>query len=99
MPIPFTQYLLPNGKTKKIQISLDLETEDLANQFIEAGGCFEAEMLTDYKTVSLTACFVVDDEMQDIASEVIENGPEVPEAVKRLVESATEFLLQAETKI
>lgn len=83
--IPFTQYLRPDGQKRAVEIERGAETEAVAKRFIDAGGRFELEMLGDMKTVSLTACRIVDNEPQDIACELCENGPEIPSAVDHLV--------------
>ena len=84
--IPFTQYLLPNGRKTSVVIGMPEDVADTALSLIKQGYRFECEMLSDYETVSLT---VVDpDDTGDIAIEVIKNGPEVPPAVERLVAKA-----------
>ena len=52
-----------------------------AKEIVNAGFQFECEMLSDYKTVSLT---IADDD-EDLAIEVVPNGPDVPPAVDHLV--------------
>jgi len=90
--IPFTQYILPDGRREHVEISRP-EVAPLADRFIEAGGKFECEMLNDYKTISLTAAFETGDAgWQDIAIKLVPNGPEVPHAVSALVEAAVQFL-------
>lgn len=84
MAIPFTQYLLPNGKKREERIERPAEIEALARQFIEAGGRYECEMLTTGE-VSLTAVYAVDDEPEDVEIEVCQNGPDVPLRVDDLV--------------
>lgn len=90
--IRFTQYLRPNGRKRITEIERTPEIVLLANKFIIAGGWFESEELTTGQ-VSLTACFMIDEEPQDIAFEIIPNGPGVPEAVDRLVHKAIKFLV------
>lgn len=82
--IPFTQYLRPNGRPRETGIDRPADVEALAERFIASGGWFEAEVLST-GDVSLTACAIVDDEPQDIDIEIAPNGPEVPQAVDRLV--------------
>lgn len=84
--IPFTQYLRPDGRKKETGIERPEEVEALAHSFIEAGGKFEAEVLSDGQ-VSLTACQEIDGEWQDVAIEICANGPGLPETVDRLVHS------------
>jgi len=90
--IPFTQYLLPHGRKAPRWIKMPTEIEDLAKRFIDDGGWFECEMLGDMKTVSLTACKTIRGEDQDIEIEVVENGPEIPSAVERLVRKAAKWI-------
>lgn len=81
--VPFTQYLLPNGRTKQVAFGVTGETAVKARSILDKGCKFEAEMLPT-GMVSLS----VSDGEQDIAIEVTPNGPEIPEAVVRLVEAA-----------
>lgn len=80
MTIPFMQYLRPHGETSSVTIDRPADIEKLAHEFMIRGGRYEAEILTTGE-VSLTA--VMDDD--DIAIEVCVNGPDVVEAVDRLV--------------
>lgn len=88
MSIPFTQYLLPDGRKKAESIARPAAIEALARRFIDAGGYFECEMLTDMETVSLTAG--IDDE--DIAIRLARNGPDIPVSIDALVREAAAFL-------
>ena len=91
MTIPFTQYLLPNGRKRATSIDVDEETKKLAQQFMDAGGYFECEILST-EDISLTACFDQPDGDNDIAVEVVQNGPDVIKAVQKLVRNAVEWL-------
>lgn len=86
--IPFTQYLMPNGRRDSVWIERPAAIEAKAQAIIAAGFRFECEMLSDYGTISLTIADPEADE--DVAIEVCANGPEVPTAVDRLV---TEFVI------
>ena len=46
--IPFTQYLRPDGRRRETGLKHELEIEDLAQAFINAGGWFECEVLTTF---------------------------------------------------
>jgi hypothetical protein len=85
--VPFTQYLLPNGRTRVIHIDRPPEIETLALEVMERGGRFECEILTTDE-VSVTCVGEVDGEEQDVAIEVCFNGPEVPNAVDRVIRAA-----------
>jgi hypothetical protein len=89
--IPFTQYMRPDGRKVKVSIERPAEIEALAKRFIEAGGWFDAEHLTTGH-VSLTAGFVIDDESDEIAIRVVENGQSVLGAVDELVRETARFL-------
>jgi len=85
--IPFTQYLRPDGRKRPVSIEVPTKIAQLAFNFIESGGWFEVEELTSGH-VSLTACYIVDGEPDDIAIRVVENGPPVVKAVEELVREA-----------
>jgi hypothetical protein len=89
--IPFTQYLRPDGRQQKIEVEMPAPIEHLAFTFIKAGGRYEAEVLRTGEA-SLTAVYKVDGEDQDIAIEICDNGPGVPDAVEKLVRSSIRFL-------
>ena len=91
--IPFTQYLRPDGRKRPCWIDMPPEVEALAFGFIDRGGWFEVEELTTGHA-SLTACRMVDDEPQDIAIRVVENGPPVVPAVEALVREAANWTPQ-----
>lgn len=79
--IPFTQYLMPNGRQSPVTIDRPQDIATKAFAIIERGYRFECEMLSDYCTVSLT--IANDDDDHEI--EVVPNGPEVPIAIDRMV--------------
>lgn len=80
MSIPFTQYKRPHGRVEHISIARSTEVEELAERFMKAGGCYEAEVLTT-GDVSITAVY----RDTDVEIEICENGPKVPEAVDAVV--------------
>jgi len=84
--IPFTQYLLPNGRRASIEIDMDSETEQKAQALIAQGCHFDAEILRT-GIVSFTC---EKDDLDDpcLAIELSPNGPEVVVAVKKLVDDA-----------
>ena len=90
--IPITQYLLPDGRKRQTGIVRPAEIAAQAQRCLEAGMRFEAEVLGSGH-VSLTVVGEDEDgEEGDLAIEVIENGPGVPEAFDRLVQSAVAIL-------
>ena len=87
--IPFTQYLLPDGRKKSVWIEVFDEYGQKALDLIENEGChFDVEVLTTGK-VSFT-CERGDDL---ISIQVCDNDPQVIEGVNRLVEDAYDKLL------
>lgn len=78
--ISFTQYLRPDGRPVPVSIDRPADIADKAERICSRGFRFECEHLTTGH-VSLTIAGPDDDE--DI--EVVANGPDVPEAVDRLV--------------
>jgi len=86
MGIPFTQYLLPDGRTAHVEIERSPEVEAQAERFLALGGHFDAEVLRTGE-VSFTA--EVGDDL--CAIEVTPNGPAVLAAVDRLVATAAKW--------
>lgn len=83
LTIPFTQYMRPNGRKVPQQFPCDQETYDKAQQLLELGLRFEAEVL-----MNDMCSFTIFDPMSDIGDVAIKlcmNGPKVPETVKALV--------------
>lgn len=85
MSIPFTQYMMPDGRRKSVTIDRPPHIERIAHEVIADGCEFDCEMLRD-GNISLTC--VRDEEI--LVVEVCPNGPPVLEAVDRLVVSANE---------
>ena len=84
--IEFTQYLMPDGRKKTVNIDRPHAVAAKAGKLLSLGYRFECEMLSDYTTISLT--IVHDDhEDGDVAIEVIQNGPDVPGAVDQMIMS------------
>jgi hypothetical protein len=87
MSIPFTQYILPNGRQQQIEIGMSPDVEEKAHELIKRGCHFDAEILTTGE-VSFTC-----ERCEDLLSqEICENGPPVIEAVRKLVEEAFDLI-------
>lgn len=78
--IPFTRYLPPNGRKTNVSISRPIDIYEKAMKIIDAGYRFEIELLT----TGLVSMTISDDE-DDHDIEVVSNGPQVPEAVDRMI--------------
>lgn len=89
--IEFTQYLMPDGRRQQQWVERPEEVALLAERLRDAGVVFEIEMLSDYATISMTAEHPSEEE--PIAHELAPNGPEVLEAVDRLIQTAAERIL------
>jgi hypothetical protein len=85
MSIPFTQYLRPDGRKAFVTIDMPAEVEAVANELIKNGYHFDVEELQT-GVVSMT-CEKSDDV---ISIQLCSNGPEVVEAVTKLVRTADE---------
>lgn len=83
MSIPFIQCLRPNGRRVPAEFDSDPITEAKAQEVIEFGFRFTVEKLPG----NLVALCVENDE-EDIATRVVQEGPKISDAVKNLVESA-----------
>lgn len=83
MDIPFTQYLMPNGRQEAVVIDRPAPIAEKAQAIIAKGFRFECEMLSDMRSVSLT---ITDPDEGDLEIEVVPNGPEVPVAIDRMIE-------------
>ena len=82
MDVPFTQYIRPSGRPVPVRIDRPDDVAAKAQRIIDAGYRFETEVLTT-GMVSFTIYSPAVDE--DMAIELVENGPEVPAAVDRLI--------------
>jgi hypothetical protein len=85
--IPFTQYLMPDGRKRDELVDRPSEIEALAQRFIAAGGKYECEVLGTGH-VSITACHPNFDDEGDIAIKVCSNGPAVLAAVDEVVKNS-----------
>ena len=78
--IPFTQYMRPDGRRVEVSIERPEEICKKAEAIINAGYCFEIEVLT----TGLVSMTISDDEA-DHDMEIVDNGPGVPVAVDRMI--------------
>ena len=99
--IPFTQYLLPDGRKRPVRWECTSHEQEVkAHALLDAKAYFECEMLQDMHTISLT-CEIDDNEgeIQTLAHELVPNNAEVIEAVARLVERAHERLIEGQSNV
>ena len=87
--IYFTQYLRPDGRTKRIKVERPENVETLARELVEGGAKFELEQLTTGQ-VSLE-CLIPESEtreIQTLSSALCDNGPGILDAVDDLIQRA-----------
>lgn len=82
----FTRYYRPFGRTGGAEIEVSPEVEVLGAELIAAGWSFELELLSVDGMVHLDCC----DEGEQLANDIVPNGPGVPAAVEALVRRAYE---------
>jgi len=86
--IQFTQFLMPDGRQKKVEIERPEETEQLATELHEAGHRFEIEMLTTGE-ISMTVETDGKNGEEIVRShQICNNGPAVPESVDTMMREA-----------
>lgn len=80
--VEVTQFMMPDGRSKVITFDLPKKYEPKYQAMKDDGCRLEAEVLSDYRTVSFTVTSADADE--DV--ELVENGPGTVNAVCRLLE-------------
>jgi hypothetical protein len=81
--IPFTQYILPNGRQKQIEFTTD--DEDVFSkslQLLGAGYSFSVEVLT---TGQVSACIVDDQEEEDAVVKICNNSEELTHNINAMI--------------
>jgi len=84
--IPFTQLIRPTGARRAVTIERPAEVVAVADGLRALGVVFECEELSTGEVALYASDAAFPDE--DLAIEVVPNGPEVPAAVDRLVRDA-----------
>lgn len=93
MSIPFTQFLMPDGRSRNVNIKRPAEIEAQAKKIIEAGHRFEIEVLGTGEISMEIVRDVPDPDISDsIAMEICPNGPEVPTCVDKMIADAVTLL-------
>lgn len=84
--VPFTQYLLPDGRRRPVEIQMDDETVAKAQQLLDTGLRFECEVLRN-GVVSFTIVGYLPSikEEGDVDIKLVPNGSGVPDAVKEMI--------------
>lgn len=90
--IPFTQYLLPNGRRINVEFTgATQESFDKAQLIMEATFRFEIEVLNN-GMVSAT----ISDHNDDYAQVICANGPEIDDAINKMI---IDFDIETATKL
>lgn len=85
MDITFTQYLMPDGRTKQVMIDRPDDIAKQAQALVTSGLSLEIELLS----TDIVSLAVEDHENDEtVAIELVENGPGVLDAVDRLIVGA-----------
>ena len=96
--IPFTQYLRPDGRTRRVTIERPPDIEALAQQCLAAGVRFEVEELTTGEASLEAVLTERDGEIESLSLQVVPNGPPVIEATDCLIrEAAAQIALRMES--
>lgn len=104
MSIPFTQFLMPDGRKRRIVINRPAVIEALAARIIADGYRFEIEMLQTGEVSMEIVKDVPEPEPDDCLGGIIcVNGPSangilgVPESVDKLIQGCTTLLNESKT--
>lgn len=81
----------PGGKRLLSQIDRGPEVEKLACEFIACAGRYLIEIRQDGK-VHLMAIIDKAEGCTEVAHEAVENGPELPKAVDRLIRESVKYI-------
>lgn len=87
MSIPFTQYLMPDGRKKLAAIEMEAEVEAKAKTLLEKGCHFDIEVLN---TGMISMTCEKGEELISIA--ICENNFAVVDSVRLIIDKATEML-------
>lgn len=87
--VPFTQYLMPDGRKRDTSIAMPIDLKPMVDKILNAGYRFEIEMLTTGEISMEVADPVTED---SLAMEICKNGPEVPISTESLIKEAAESL-------
>ena len=77
--IPFTQFLMPDGRIRDGGFKRSAEIEKMAAEVLDTGGRFTSEMLS---TGEISIAYEKQGEDQDVEVDVVKNGPEVLDAYR-----------------
>jgi hypothetical protein len=92
MKIPFTQFLLPDGRRREVTFDCDSKYDKKVQSILDSGATFECEIL-GMGNVSLTVEFEnPNGEHVTLAHELSENSPEIVGKTETLIINAYQKL-------
>jgi len=89
MEIPFTQFLMPDGRQRPMIIDRPDDIGEKAKQLLESGCRLEIEMLQTGEISMTVERDRSDGEIDLLAQEICSNGPALPIAIDKLISEAT----------
>ena len=92
MLIPFTQFLMPDGRKQYATIERSEAIGELAKLIIAFGCAFEIELLST-GDVSMEVVTATPDLDAPLANYICPNGPQVPEKIDELVKAAAQSIV------
>lgn len=85
LTIPFTQFLLPDGRKREMTIEVVPEVAEMASNLIADGYKFEIEILTNgMVSASVEKPESHEDDPQTLAMKIMPNGPGMQEAIEEM---------------
>ena len=89
--LPVTQYILPNGKTKNLEVCIQGYESQLAEKLVLAGYIFEAEIL-NIGLVSITCIHPESEDGEPCGHVISKNDIQIDEKMKQLIRSSYKHL-------
>ena len=89
--VPFTQYLRPDGRKRRVEITVQGDQALGAKKILDNGLVFEIEELTTLE-ISMT----LSNGEEDVCIRLCENGPPVMAALKELINDGVAWIESCE---
>ena len=99
MSVPFTQFVRPDAKERKIEIDVSFDAQKKANVLLKVGCTFDAELLTMQSHVGddeVTFTCMSPDGEKCMGIQICRNGPGNREAIERMIDEAFEYFTDGE---
>lgn len=89
MEIPFTQFLMPDGRQRPMIIDRPNDIGEKAKQLMDSGCRLEIEILMTGEISMTVERDQEDGEIDLLAQKICSNGPAVPVAIDELINEAS----------